>query len=292
MGYIGQIWRPPSEANSLILQVTVGCSHNLCTFCVMYKEKEFYVKSIEEIKIDINQAVQLYPAVRRIFLADGDALIMPTDDLLAVLKLLYSNFPRLTRVTAYAGPDSILKKSNQDLQKLREAGLKMVYLGLESGSAKILQKVKKGATPQMISKAGQKLREAGLKSSVTVILGLGGQELSTEHAKETAHVINVMQPNFLSALTLMLRSDTPIYQEVLEKKITLLTPLATIQELYHLINQLDLSKPCIFRSNHASNYIAVAGTLPKDKAQMLSDLTDILKNPCQYNLKDESNRRL
>lgn len=292
MGHIGQIWRPPSEAKSLILQVTVGCSHNLCTFCVMYKEKEFCVKSIEEIKADINEAVQLYPAVRRIFLADGDALIMPTDDLLVVLKLLYSNFPRLTRVTAYAGPDSILKKSNQELQKLREAGLKMVYLGLESGSAKILQKVKKGATPQMISKAGQKLREAGLKSSVTVILGLGGQELSTEHAKETAHVINVMQPNFLSALTLMLRSDTPIYQEVLEKKLTLLTPLATIQELYHLINQLDLSKPCIFRSNHASNYIAVAGTLPKDKAQMLSDLTDILKNPCQYNLKDESNRRL
>lgn len=292
MEYIGQIWRPPSEATSLILQVTVGCSHNQCTFCVMYKEKEFYLKSLDEIKAGIKKAAQLYPDVRRIFLADGDAVIIPTDDLLEILRLLYVSFPRLTRVTAYAGPNSILKKSDQELQKLKEAGLKMVYLGLESGSAEILKKVKKGATPEMLGKAGQKLREVGLKSSVTVILGLGGQELSREHAQETAKVINVMQPNFLSALTLMLRPNAPIYHEVLQKKLTLLTPLATVEELYHLISQIDLSQPCIFRSNHASNYIAIAGTLPKDKTQLLNDLADIQKNPGQYYLKDESHRGL
>lgn len=292
MKYIGQIWRPPSEATSLILQVTVGCSHNKCTFCLMYKEKEFCQKSLDEIKADIQEAVHLYPNTRRIFLADGDAVIIPTDSLLVILQLLYASFPRLTRVTAYAGPKSILEKTDQELQKLREAGLKMVYLGLESGSEKILKKVKKGATPQMMSEAGRKLRRVGIKSSVTIILGLGGQELSEEHARDTAEVINVIQPNFLSALTLMLRAEAPIYQEILQQKLSLLTPLATVQELYNLISGIEVSSSCIFRSNHASNYIAVAGTLPKDKERMLSDLVDILSHPDQYYLKEEWNRGL
>ena len=292
MKYIGQIWRPPSEAKSLILQVTVGCSHNECTFCTMYKEKKFYLKPLNEIRADIKEAVKLYPNIRRIFLADGDALILPADNLLEILQLLYFSFPRLTRVTAYAGPKSILNKSNTELTRLREAGLKMVYLGLESGSAKILNKVKKGATPQMMCEAGEKLRKVGIKSSVTVILGLGGQEMSEEHAQDTAEVINVMQPNFLSALTLMLRPGAPIYQEILDRKLSLLTPLATIQELYNLVSGIEVNQPCIFRSNHASNYIAVAGTLPKDKERMLSNLADILQHPDQYYLKDEYNRGL
>ncbi|MCK4260405.1 MAG: B12-binding domain-containing radical SAM protein [Halanaerobiales bacterium] len=292
MEYIGQIWRPPSEASSLILQVTVGCSHNQCTFCTMYKAKKFYIKSMETIKAEIEEAAQLYPEVRRIFLADGDALQVPTKELLEILQFLQQCFPRITRVTTYASPKSILKKSVDELIQLKEAKLKMAYLGLESGHIEILKRIKKGVTPEMMIEAGQRLKQAGIKSSVTVILGLGGRSLTKEHARATALVVNAMQPNYLSALTLMVTPNTPIYEEIENEELILLDTLEIMQELYNLIEGINLPNPCIFRSNHASNYIAVNGTLPKDKERMLTELKDVLNHPKEYYLKEEWMRGL
>lgn len=292
MNYIGQIWRPPSEARSLILQVTVGCSHNQCTFCAMYKEKDFYIKSMEDIQGEIIKAAQLYPEQRRVFLADGDALRIPTHQLLEILHLLKESFPRLTRVTTYAGPESILEKSVAELQELHAADLKMAYLGLESGSLEVLKRVKKGATPEMMIEAARKLREAGIKSSVTVILGLGGLSLSELHAKETAQVVNAMNPNYLSALTLMVSPQMPLHREIEAKKFQLLDSYQALEELYQMLEQIHVTEPCIFRSNHASNYIAVNGTLPKDREKMLMDLKEVLDHPEEYHLKAEWMRGL
>ena len=292
MNYVGKMWRPPSEAKSLILQTTVGCSHNNCTFCIMYKEKDFYIKSMEEIKQEIEEASQAYPGMRRVFLADGDALKIPTEDLLTIMGWLDEAFPRLTRVTTYASPQSIQEKTVEELKELNQAGMKMAYLGLESGSAKVLKEVKKGATPEMMVDAGQKLKKAGIKASVTMILGLGGEKLSDEHARETAKVVNRMEPRFLSALTLMVDERAPLYQRIDQGEFRLLNPYQAIQELYTLIKHIDVEEPCIFRSNHASNYIAANGTLPKDKEDMLSDLKDVLDNPEKYHLKQEYLRSL
>ena len=292
MNYVGKMWRPPSEAKSLILQTTVGCSHNNCTFCIMYKEKDFYIKSMEEIKQEIEEASQAYPGMRRVFLADGDALKIPTEDLLTIMGWLDEAFPRLTRVTTYASPQSIQEKTVEELRELNQAGLKMAYLGLESGSAKFLKEFDKWVTLEMMVDAGQKLKKAGIKASVTMILGLGGEKLSDEHARETAKVVNRMEPRFLSALTLMVDERAPLYQRIDQGEFRLLNPYQAIQELYTLIKHIDVEEPCIFRSNHASNYIAANGTLPKDKEDMLSDLKDVLDNPEKYHLKQEYLRSL
>lgn len=287
MNYVGQIWRPPSEAESLILQVTVGCSHNRCTFCVMYKDKEFYIKPLEDIRAEIADAARVLPGMRRIFLADGDALRIPTADLLQILQMLRKAFPRLTRVTTYAGPRSILDKSVEELTALREAGLKIAYLGLESGHPDILRQIKKGATPEEMIAAVKRLHAAGIKVSVTVILGLGGLERSEDHAKATADVVNAMLPDYLSALTLMVAPDTPLADDIHSGKFELLNPHQALQELYWLIEGTAVSEPCIFRSNHASNYFAVGGTLPKDREAMLAEIREVMGDLSGDELKPE-----
>ena len=286
MDYVGKMWRPPSEGNSLILQTTVGCSHNKCTFCNMYKAKNFKIKDIDIIKKDIDEAYENYNNYRRVFLADGDALIIPTEKLLNILDYLNTKFQYLHRITTYATPTNINNKSINELKKLRQKGVKMVYLGLESGSKKILKEMKKGADPEDFLKASKKLKKANIKNSITIILGLGGKEKSKLHAKKTGELISKIEPEYLSALTLMVKKDAPLYEKIDNGEFKLLNPTEVLEELYKIINNTKVDKKCIFRSNHASNYYSIKGTLPEDKEKILNKLDYILNNPKKYNWKE------
>jgi len=292
MDYVGKIWRPPSEGNSFILQTTVGCSHNKCKFCNMYKNKKFKIKDIDIIKKDIDEGFKNYKNHRRVFLADGDALIIPTDKLLKILDYLNNKFQYLHRITTYATPKSINDKSINDLKKLRKKGLKMVYLGLESGSEKVLKEMKKGANPEDFLKAAKKLKKANIKNSITIILGLGGKEKSKLHAQKTGNLVSKIEPEYLSALTLMVKKDVPLYKKIKNDEFQLLNPTEVLDELYEIINNIKVEKKCVFRSNHASNYYSIKGTLPADKEKILNKLNYILNNPQKYNLKNENRRRL
>lgn len=274
--YEGSVFRPPSEARSLILQATIGCSHNKCTFCITYRDKKFRIKSFEEIKNDVEKLPPYYRDARRIFLADGNALVIPTNDLLKILLLLKKSFPRLERVGIYACPQDILKKPIPELKALRNSGLGIIYLGLESGSDLILRKVRKGVSSKRMVEAGDRVKEAGIILSVIFILGLGGKEHSKEHAIGTARVLSRMDPDYIGALTLMAIKGTEIYDEVKTGELELLEPRGIFEELRILIDNLDLSK-CVFRANHASNYLPVGGTLPEDKHEMLNKIEGILK---------------
>lgn len=273
--YEGSIFRPPSEANSLILQVTIGCSHNKCTFCGTYREKTFRIKSFDEIKSDIKVVYPYYKDIDRIFLADGNALIISLPELLKILNYLYDKFPKLQRVGTYACPSDLLKKSEDELKKLQKAGLGIIYLGLESGSDKLLKKVRKGALAKHMIEGVKKVKAAGIIISVIMILGLGGKADSEEHAKESARVLNEMDPDYIGALTLMVVDGTEIAADVKAGKLELLEPRDVFQELKILLENLEVTN-CVFRANHASNYIPVGGTFPDDKKTILKKLDRIL----------------
>ena len=212
--YEGAVFRPPSEAYSLILQATIGCSWNRCTFCVAFNGKEFRIKSLDEIKKDVEKVLPYYRDIQRIFLADGNALAMPTDELEAVLRYLYSKFHIMERVSIYGGPQDIKKKSVEELKRLKKAGLDLVYFGLESGSDEVLRLVKKGATSEDMIEAAGKVKESGLKLSTIFILGLGGKELTDVHAVETARVISAQDPEYAAGLTLMVEPNSAIRKDV------------------------------------------------------------------------------
>ncbi|MCK5561097.1 MAG: radical SAM protein [Thermoplasmata archaeon] len=273
--YEGSIFRPPSEANSLILQITIGCSHNKCTFCGTYREKTFRIKSYEDIKADVEVVYPYYKDIDKIFLADGNALIIPTPELLKILKLLYDTFPRLQRVGTYACPSDLLKKPVDELKQLRKAGLGIIYLGLESGSDQILKRVRKGALSKHMLEGVKKVKAAGMKISVIMILGLGGKAHSKEHAEQTGKVLSAMDPDYIGALTLMVVTGTEVHAEVESGKLELLEPRDVFSELQVLIKNLNVTN-CIFRANHASNYIPVGGTFPEDKESILKKLDRIL----------------
>ena len=273
--YEGRIFRPPSEAYSLILQVTIGCSHNRCTFCGTYREKTFRIKSFDQIKKDIEVVLPYYKDIDKIFLADGNALIIPTDELIKILKLLYDTFPKLTRVGTYACPGDLLKKTDSELNQLKEAGLGIIYIGLESGSDKILKRVRKGALSKHLIEGAKKVKAAGIKLSVIMILGLGGKADSEEHAMESGRVLSAMDPDYIGALTLMVVPGTEIATEVKSGKMELLEPKDVFQELRILIKNINCTS-CVFRANHASNYIPVGGTFPQDKEKILKKLNRIL----------------
>jgi len=274
--YEGSVFRPPSEGGSLILQATIGCSHNKCTFCATYMDKTFRIKSFEEIEKDVETVLPYYKNTKRIFLADGNALVIPTNDLLKILDLLRGNFPNLERIGIYACPQDILKKSVDELRKLRDSGLGIIYLGLESGSDSILKKIKKGVLSKRMIEAANRVKDAKITLSVIFILGLGGKENSKEHAIETAKVLSKMDPDYIGALTLMAIPGTEIYDEVKTGKLELLGPKDIFEELQILIDNLELSNS-VFRANHASNYLPVGGTLPRDKQAMLHKIQKILQ---------------
>jgi radical SAM superfamily enzyme YgiQ (UPF0313 family) len=274
MKYEGIIIRPPSEAESLILQITVGCSHNRCTFCPTYKAQRFRIKSFEEIKEDIDEAAQFGRAIERVFLTDGDALIVPQPRLMEIMSYLKERLPRLRRVGIYANAKGVLKKTPDELQELKEAGLGIIYLGVESGDQVVLERVRKGTTYEKLLQAGRQVREVGIKLSVTVLLGIAGRERSREHAVATGRLLTEMDPNYVGALSVMVVPGTPLYDEQAEGRFVLPTPFEMIEELRTMIAQTDMHG--LFFSNHASNYLALKVRMPKDKGDALRLIDEVL----------------
>ncbi|EGO64085.1 radical SAM protein [Acetonema longum] len=268
----GMVFRPPSEANSFILRVTVGCSHNRCAFCSMYRDVKFRIRPLEEIIPLIRLAARQAPLLRRVFLADGNAMVLRTETLLTIMQELRQAFPKLSRITCYGGPKDILRKTPEELSALREAGLQIIYLGIESGDDQVLALADKGVTGAEMAEAGQKVLAAGLKLSAMVILGLGGKELSHQHAVHTGQVISQINPTMLSALTLMLHEGTPLRSLVEQGRFQPLSPYEIILELKTMLEHTHLTKPSLFRCNHASNLVPLSGTLPQDKKKLLQDL--------------------
>ncbi|HJC82223.1 MAG TPA: B12-binding domain-containing radical SAM protein [Candidatus Anaerostipes avicola] len=271
MKYEGIVYRPPSEAYSLIIQVTIGCSQNHCAFCSMYKTKQFRIRSTDEIIDDFMEAREMYPKIEKIFLADGDALICPVQDLEMILKLIRKKFPECRQVTCYASPKSILLKKTDELKRLCQLGLSMVYMGLESGSDKVLEYMKKGADPKEMIKAAEKIHNAGIRLSVTAISGLGGKKWWKEHAVETGKVLSEMKPEYAGLLTLMIEEGVPLEQEIKSGRFQLMNPYEILIETREMLEHMDCPG-CIFRSNHASNYISLRGTLNKDKEKLIKQL--------------------
>ena len=272
MRYEGMVYRPPSEAYSLIVQATIGCSNNSCKFCEMYKEKKFRLRPLEDVLEDFNIARRTYRYIERVFLADGDALVRKTDDLLKILDHIRKVIPECKRVTSYATPQSLLKtKSHDDLLRLKAAGLEMVYVGLESGNDKVLKMMDKGVTPAQVVEACQKAKAAGIKVSVTAISGLGGRDMLEEHAIDTAKAFSEMKPEYIGLLTLMVCHDTPLEDWVRSGEFQLLQPFEVMQETKLFLENID-SEGSVFRMNHASNYLTLKGTLNADIPQMLAQI--------------------
>lgn len=279
MRYEGSIFRPPSEANSLILQATVGCSYNRCTFCAMYRDTKFRIRPLGELEQDIAMAKDyMGDHVRRVFLSDGDGLIMKTDHLKELLRLLNVAFPNLNRVGVYATPQSLRKKTVKELVELKGMKLGICYLGVESGSAEVLKRLKKGVDPDKMVEAGRRAVEAGVKLSTMIILGAGGTELKKEHARESAAVLNRIKPRFVSTLSMMVVPGTPIHDELMEGRYTPPDPRQTLEELRDLVGALEV-EGAVFRSNHISNFLPLAGSFMKDKERMLETLDEALAGP-------------
>ncbi len=292
MYYEGPIYRPPSEARSLIIQATIGCSYNKCTFCVAYRGKKFRIRSFEEIKKDIDEASFIYgPQIRRVFLADGDALIMPHDQLKRILEYMNEKFPMLERVGIYGDYKAILKKGLKRLEELRELKLGIIYYGVESGDDVTLRRVKKGADSRTIIEAGRMVVESGITLSCTVILGLGGKERSKIHAEKTGEALSAIDPKYAAALTLMVVPGTPLYDEVKRGEFTLINPFEALEELYIMLSNLELSDGW-FHSNHASNYLPLKVKMPEEKEEALKLVKKVVEEKREDVLRPEFLRAL
>lgn len=278
MRYEGDIYRPPSEAYSLLVQVTIGCAHNKCTFCTMFKDKQFRVRNIDEVIEDLNMARARYSHVRRMFLCDGDALCLATDKIVRILDHINTNFPECERVTLYGSPMDVLRKTPEDLVLLREKGVSIIYIGVESGNDIVLERVCKGVDSAQLGEAIRKIEAAGIEASVTFISGLGGKELWREHALDCARLISETNPSYVGLLTLLSDPAAPLTQDVNSGKFELLTPEEVLAETALMMQHIDVQKKCVFRSNHASNYVSLKGTLPDDKNRMISQLKHAMEN--------------
>jgi radical SAM superfamily enzyme YgiQ (UPF0313 family) len=274
MRYHGTVVRPPSEAESYILQITYGCSHNRCTFCGTYPNKPFQARPVDEVLEDIALAGRRIPDTRRVFLADGNALVLTTSRLATILDELAKAFPRLRRVGIYANARDILNKSDADLAMLCQRKLEIVYLGLESGSDEVLRRVGKDAKAAEMVDSVRKAKRAGLRVSVIALLGLGGTELSGEHAAETGRVVRAMDPEYLSMLTLMLVPGTELHRQWRSGTFELPGPAELLDELRRVLTHMDGLSRCVFRTNHASNYLPLAGTLSRDKDRLLAAIEE------------------
>jgi radical SAM superfamily enzyme YgiQ (UPF0313 family) len=274
------LYRPPSEADSTIFQVTLGCSFNKCSFCNMYRTKEYVERPWEEIKAEIDMAAKFYPDTRRIFLADGDALNLPKDRMIEILKYLYLKFKQVERISCYAMPKNILQKKDNELRELRAAGLHMVYVGIESGNDIVLKKVTKGATYKTIVQACQRIKHHGYILSCMIIIGLGGKTYTKEHIADTARVLSETSPDYVGALTLQLEEG--VYEEFMNKFGEPFVPLDDmdiLDELERLVSDFRPSRPVIFRANHASNVYSIGGTISEDKERMLALIKSLKSRP-------------
>lgn len=273
--YEGQIYRPPSESQSLIVQITTGCSYNQCIYCSMFKTKKYRIKSPSEIREALSSYRNTYGKVRRIFLADGDAMALPYSDLYKIVESVNEIFPECERISAYGSVRNLSNYSTEELFILNKSGLSLIYIGVESGSDQILKKVNKGHSREMILKAAEKTREAGMVFSVSIICGLGGKELAEENAVKTAEVINIINPRYLGILRLTIDPGTPIERLVQKELFNPQSEYGIIKEMHTLISKLELSD-CIVRSNHVCNYVYIGGTLGKDKNNILEQLNRYL----------------
>jgi radical SAM superfamily enzyme YgiQ (UPF0313 family) len=286
------IIRPPSEASSFLLPVTIGCSHNKCTFCGTYPGVKFRIRHLEDIKQDIDQVAQNYSwSLKRVFLEEGDALIAPQRILVGVLKHLNEKFPHLARIGTYATPQAGLVKSVDELKELNRLGLKIAYMGVESGDEELLKKINKGANYDQIVEAGRKIRQGGITLSVTVILGLGGVEGSKNHALATARILSDIDPEFAGTLTILLVPGTPLHKEWEEGKFTLITPFQSLEELKLIIQNSNFTN-CFFTANHASNYLPIKVRLPRQKAETIKLIEEVLASKDMSRLRPEFTRAL
>ncbi len=290
MRYEGDIYRPPSEAYSLLIQVTIGCAHNDCTFCTMFRGKKFRLRSMDEIFEDLELARKTYKYVRRIFLCDGDALCIKTEKLVEILNKIHSLFPECERVGIYGTATDINRKMEQELEILRDAGLGIIYLGAESGSDEVLRNINKKMTRADIVKAVNKSEDIGIPVSVTLISGLAGKEGMREHALGTARLITEMNASYVSLLTLLLDDAAPIMDDVRAGRLTLLSPKEVLEETKLIIENANPKRSCVFRSNHASNYLPLRGNLPDDRDALIEVIELGIKHMGM--LKDDRFRRL
>ncbi len=276
MHYEGMIIRPPSEANSILLQVTVGCSRNKCTFCGTYQGERFRIKTDEIIREDIAFAEKYCRRQRRVFLCDGDALIIPQKRLVSILSDIKQQLPWVTRVGAYANAKSLKLKTAQELETLRSLGLGILYMGLESGDDVTLRAIQKGALSDEMIRMGQKARQAGFKLSITVLLGIAGRERSRIHARETGRVLSAIDPEYVGALSLMLIPGTPLHDDCEAGRFVLIDPDETLQELSAMIEATHLTRG-LFHANHASNYLPIRARMPAEKQATLALIDQALE---------------
>lgn len=290
MRYEGSIYRPPSEAYSLLVQVTIGCSHNKCTFCSMFKDKKFRVRDPKEVIEDLEMARKTYRNVDKIFLCDGDALCLTNSKLITILDKIKELFPECERVSVYGSAKDVLNKTEEELTELRSKGIGMIYLGAESGSDKVLKDINKGVNRSQLIEAVHKIENSGIKASVTFISGIAGKAGWKEHAIETGKMISEMNASYVGLLTLMLDPSAPIYEQIQNGELQLLSAEEVVAETYLLLKHANPSKECVFRSNHASNYVSLRGNLPSDKPRMMEQLKRAMEDTGL--LKDERFRML
>ncbi|MCW9024601.1 MAG: radical SAM protein [Gammaproteobacteria bacterium] len=289
--YDTPLYRPPSEGDNLIIQVTLGCSFNQCSFCSMYKQKQYVARNINDVILEINKASKAYPSTRRVFLADGDALSLPTETLLKLLTELQKALPSLQRVSCYATPANILNKTNDELLLLKENKLSLLYLGIESGSDILLKKITKGASQRSIREAMNKAFNNRIKVSGTIILGLGGKQYWQEHIEQTIQLVNSAPLTYLSTLQLFLH-DTAVdeFKEKYSEPFEFQDDRGILAELKLLIAGISPPGPIVFRSNHASNALPLAGNLPKDRTKLLSQIDAAING--ERSLRPEDSRSL
>ncbi len=291
INYDEPLFRPPSEAYSLIFQLTLGCSWNKCAFCEMYTSKKFRVRKEEDVFAEIDAVKNSYADTRKIFLADGNAFVLSFDRLKRILLKLNESFPRLNRISAYALPQDILAKSEQELNELRELGLKLLYVGIESGDDELLKIINKSETSHSTRQGLVKAREAGIKLSVMILNGLGGEQYSEQHALNSAKLINEIQPEYLSTLVLSFPYGEAHFKKRFGEGFKMLSSLGLIKEMGQFIGNLELENS-VFRSDHASNYLVLKGNLNRDKEELLARIRQVLENPEQAGLRPEFLRGL
>jgi radical SAM superfamily enzyme YgiQ (UPF0313 family) len=289
--YEGIVIRPPSEADSLILQYTIGCSHNQCIFCPAYKQKRFRIRSLVEMEQDIRSCQPACADTRRIFLADGDALAVPLPDLLALFSLMHISFPRLQRIGMYANAKNILDKSIETLRQLREAGLGILYLGIESGDDELLAWMKKGVTSEEMIEAGRRVKDAGIKLSVTVLLGIAGADGSEKHARLTGKLLSAIDPDYVGALTTMVVKGTPLYDLQEQARFRLPSAFAILAELAEMLEHTEMTRGLFF-ANHASNYLPVRVRMPAERDKAVEMIRTFVRDGDAALLKPEGMRRL
>ncbi len=289
--YEQPLFRPPSEARSLILQVTSGCSWNKCAFCEMYASKSFKIKSLQEVQNEIGSVASSQYKFNKVFFADGDAMVLSSDKLLKILNEININLPKVRRISSYAKPKDLARKSVEELKELKSAGLNLVYVGIESGDDEVLRNINKGETYKSTLEGLQKAKEAGIKISVMILNGLGGKELSKQHAINSAKLINEVQPEYVSTLVLSMPHGEEHFLKRYDGKFTMQNQLELIEEMGLFLENTNLNQS-VFRSDHASNYLVLKGILSKDKGKLVNKINDVLNNPQLANLRKEWERGL